>query len=405
MDLRCTRPGDAYAGHGPVIVNASCTFLVPLVYPGDIEVRDVPGRARAARASAASTRFIADGAKHADGAAKIVWIDLASGTPEPLAGRDRDAAAARRLRASVPMTTTNALDSRRPSASRRRTSPRSRKRVAARARRRLSPTTRRCGAGRSTTAKRSGARCGISPASSATRGERALVDADKMPGARLFPDARLNFAENLLRAGRRRRGDALVFWGEDKVERRAVARRAASRWSRALAQALQARGRRRRATASPRYLPNMPETIIAMLGDREPRRDLVVVLAGFRRAGRARPLRPDRAARCSSPSTATGTTARRIDIARQASREIVARSCRRVEQVVVVPYLGVAADVARPCRNAVTLRRIPRAVSRRRRSTSRGCRSTIRSTSCIPRARPACRSASCTARAARCCST
>ena len=27
------------AREGPVIVNASCTFLVPLVYPGDIEVR------------------------------------------------------------------------------------------------------------------------------------------------------------------------------------------------------------------------------------------------------------------------------------------------------------------------------------------------------------------------------
>src|SRR5262245_61516804 len=31
------------------------------------------------------------------------------------------------------------------------------------------------------------------------RGERALVDGDRMPGASFFPDARLNFAENLLR--------------------------------------------------------------------------------------------------------------------------------------------------------------------------------------------------------------
>ena len=30
-------------------------------------------------------------------------------------------------------------------------------------------------------------------------GERTLVDGDRMPGARFFPDARLNFAENLLR--------------------------------------------------------------------------------------------------------------------------------------------------------------------------------------------------------------
>src|SRR5512132_4248184 len=30
------------------------------------------------------------------------------------------------------------------------------------------------------------------------KGERALVDGHRMPGARWFPDARLNFAENLL---------------------------------------------------------------------------------------------------------------------------------------------------------------------------------------------------------------
>ena len=44
------------------------------------------------------------------------------------------------------------------------------------------------------------------------------------------------------------------------------------------------------------------------------------------------------------------------------------------------------------------------AATQARRSRSRGCRSTIRSTSCIRRAPPACRSASCTAPAARCCS-
>src|SRR5512141_987785 len=31
-------PGGAYRGTGPVIVNASCTFLIPLVYPGEVEV-------------------------------------------------------------------------------------------------------------------------------------------------------------------------------------------------------------------------------------------------------------------------------------------------------------------------------------------------------------------------------
>ncbi|MGH7006693.1 MAG: AMP-binding protein, partial [Alphaproteobacteria bacterium] len=51
-----------------------------------------------------------------------------------------------------------------------------------------------------------------------TRGARTLVDGGKMPGARFFPDAKLNFAENLLRheGGE----EAIIFRGEDKVERR-----------------------------------------------------------------------------------------------------------------------------------------------------------------------------------------
>ena len=51
-----------------------------------------------------------------------------------------------------------------------------------------------------------------------TKGDRVLVDGDKMPGAKWYPDARLNFAENLLR--RRDGGEAMVFQGEDKVTRR-----------------------------------------------------------------------------------------------------------------------------------------------------------------------------------------
>ena len=39
---------------------------------------------------------------------------------------------------------------------------------------------------------------------------------ERMPGARWFPQARLNFAENLLR--RRDHAPALVFWGEDRIK-------------------------------------------------------------------------------------------------------------------------------------------------------------------------------------------
>ena len=55
--------------------------------------------------------------------------------------------------------------------------------------------------------------CGIIGA----RGDRVLADGDRMPGARFFPDAELNFAENLLATGLGE-GDAIVFRGEDKAE-------------------------------------------------------------------------------------------------------------------------------------------------------------------------------------------
>jgi acetoacetyl-CoA synthetase len=94
-----------------------------------------------------------------------------------------------------------------------------------------------------------------------TRGERVLVDGDKMPGARFFPDARLNFAQNLMR--RRDDTDAMVFWGEDKVRRRMSFRELHEQVSR-LQQALAAAGvgEGDRVAA---FMPNMPETVIAML--------------------------------------------------------------------------------------------------------------------------------------------
>jgi len=50
------------------------------------------------------------------------------------------------------------------------------------------------------------------------KGARVLVDGDRMPGARFFPDARLNFAENLLL--RNDGGDAIVFRDENGATRR-----------------------------------------------------------------------------------------------------------------------------------------------------------------------------------------
>ncbi len=93
------------------------------------------------------------------------------------------------------------------------------------------------------------------------RGERILIDPERMPGARWFPDARLNFAENLLRDSAN--PEALVFWGEDKVKRslsRVELRRQVARFAAALRAAGVGVGDRVAA-----YLPNLPETIITML--------------------------------------------------------------------------------------------------------------------------------------------
>ena len=92
-------------------------------------------------------------------------------------------------------------------------------------------------------------------------GARIVIDGDRMPGSRWFPDARLNYAENLLR--RRDEADALVFRGEDRVRRRLSFAALHDRVSR-MAQALSSRGVRRGDRVAG-YLPNMPETVAAAL--------------------------------------------------------------------------------------------------------------------------------------------
>ena len=78
------------AGTGPVIVNASCTFLVPLTYPGDVEVRmylGEPGKS----SIGSHYELDAGGTRAAEGAAKIVWVDYATGKSVPLPDRIRSA--------------------------------------------------------------------------------------------------------------------------------------------------------------------------------------------------------------------------------------------------------------------------------------------------------------------------
>ncbi|PWQ95025.1 acetoacetate--CoA ligase [Leucothrix pacifica] len=96
------------------------------------------------------------------------------------------------------------------------------------------------------------------------RGEIALESATPMIEARFFPQARLNFAENLLRgANDTPDSDALVFRGEDKVSRRlsfAELRDQASSIEQCLLAAGVDEGDRVAA-----MIPNMPEAVIGML--------------------------------------------------------------------------------------------------------------------------------------------
>ena len=88
------------------------------------------------------------------------------------------------------------------------------------------------------------------------KGGTVLVDGGKMPGAKWFPDARLNFAENLLKRGDQ--GDAFVFWDERGYQRRVSYSSLTSEVSRA-AQALAQIGLRPGDRAAA-FIPNLPET-------------------------------------------------------------------------------------------------------------------------------------------------
>jgi acyl-CoA thioester hydrolase len=70
---------------GVVIVNASCTFLVPVTYPATVEVQlfaGTPGR------SSIPTYYrmfcLGDETLYAEGEAKVVWINGVTGKSSPL---------------------------------------------------------------------------------------------------------------------------------------------------------------------------------------------------------------------------------------------------------------------------------------------------------------------------------
>ena len=98
------------------------------------------------------------------------------------------------------------------------------------------------------------------------KGGRVLVDGDSMPGARYFPDARLNVAENLLRPDvvRRRGGEpAIIAWNEGGARRTVTWRELYDLVSR-LQQAMRAAGVNPGDRVAA-LLPNAPEAVAVML--------------------------------------------------------------------------------------------------------------------------------------------
>jgi acetoacetyl-CoA synthetase len=94
-----------------------------------------------------------------------------------------------------------------------------------------------------------------------SKGTRILDAPERMPGARFFPEARLNFAENLLR--RKDDSPAIVFSGEEGVQRSLTARelrREVGRCAAALRNAGVVSGDRVAA-----FIPNIPEAVVAAL--------------------------------------------------------------------------------------------------------------------------------------------
>jgi acyl-CoA thioester hydrolase len=86
-------------GEGPVIINAHCTFLRQLTYPGDIEIRTFVGpQGRSSFETRHEIRRVDDpGRGAAAGPAKVVWVNFAQQKSLPLSADLRE-----RLKAPSP---------------------------------------------------------------------------------------------------------------------------------------------------------------------------------------------------------------------------------------------------------------------------------------------------------------
>jgi acetoacetyl-CoA synthetase len=180
-----------------------------------------------------------------------------------------------------------------------------------------------------------------------TWGLRPLINENAMPGAVWFPDAKLNFAENLLRL--RGSDEAMVFRGEDRVKKRVTHAELHATVSK-LQQSLIAAGVKPGDRIGA-FMPNMPETVIGMLAATSigavwsscsPDFGVQGVLDRFGQ------IEPKVLIACDGYFYG----GKEIDTLERVGE--IAQHLPSVERVVIVPYLRAAPDVRR-IKHAVTL--------------------------------------------------
>jgi acetoacetyl-CoA synthetase len=179
------------------------------------------------------------------------------------------------------------------------------------------------------------------------KGERVVEDLQKMPGARFFPDARLNFAENLL--SRTGGDDALIFRGEDKAAYRLSWDELHALVSR-LQQALAALGVKSGDRVAA-MMPNMPETVALMLAATSIGAVWSSCSPDFGERGvvdRFGQIEPVVFIACDG----YWYNGKRQEVA---DKLVAIEAALKPKRTIVVPYLGEADEVAARLRNAVTL--------------------------------------------------
>ncbi len=78
-------PIDPNVESGAVIINADCTFLIPVNYPATVEIRVFVGQpGRSSLMTWYELYVEGDDRLCAEGSAKVVWMEMATGKSAPL---------------------------------------------------------------------------------------------------------------------------------------------------------------------------------------------------------------------------------------------------------------------------------------------------------------------------------